>query len=58
MLRLFGELVKVAAGELWASLLDARECGDLRGHLRAWWAVMVGTTGPEDRYSVVGDYEQ
>ena len=57
MLRLGWELVKVAAGELWAALGDARECGDLQGHLRSWWGVMVGTAGPEDRYSVVGDYE-
>ncbi len=28
--------------ELWAALVDAAECGDLAGHLRAWWEVVRG----------------
>jgi len=53
MLRLGWELCKVAAGELWAVLVDARECGDLRGHLAAWWGLMVGRVDPEDTYRAV-----
>lgn len=53
MLQLFGELVKVAAGELWAALSDAKQEGDYRGHLRAWWAVMTGRVDPGDTYRAV-----
>ena len=36
-------------GELIGTLADWRECGDLRGHLAALWAVIVGRVTPEDR---------
>jgi hypothetical protein len=26
--------------ELWASFADWRQCGDLAGHLRAWWGAI------------------
>lgn len=36
-----------ALGELWHTLVDVRECGDLRGHLGAWWAVITGQVDPD-----------
>lgn len=44
------ELCKVAAGELRAALVDAAQEGDYRGHLAAWWALMVGRVDPQDTY--------
>lgn len=41
-------------GELWATLLDAVRCGDLRGHLAAWWAVASGRVTGETRAQVGG----
>jgi len=32
-----------ALRELAATLADAWECADLRGHLSAWWLVVSGT---------------
>lgn len=37
-----------AIGELWATLQDVGECGDLVGHLRAWWEVVRGRVTPDD----------
>lgn len=37
------ELIK----ELFATLWDWVQCGDLRGHLQAWWKVMCGQVTPE-----------
>lgn len=31
-----------ALRELAATLVDAWECADLRGHLASWWAVITG----------------
>jgi len=55
MLAMFGELVAIASGELWAALVDAKQTGDLWGHLRAWWDVMTGRVDPEARYRAVDD---
>jgi hypothetical protein len=38
--------------ELWASLCDWRRCGDLVGHLCAWWRVVTGRASAGDRYTV------
>ena len=35
--------------EMWAILADAARCGDLRGHLAAWWHVIRGRVTPEAR---------
>ncbi len=53
MLQLFGELVRIAAGELWAALVDAKQTGDYAGHLAAWWGLMTGRVDPEARYRAV-----
>lgn len=47
------ELVKVAAGELRAALVDAAQEGDYRGHLAAWWGLMTGRVDPQDCYKAV-----
>ena len=52
MFSLLAEWVKVAAGELRAALVDAKACGDYRGHIRAWWGLMTGKVAPEDRYTL------
>jgi len=54
-LAMFGELVAIASGELWAALVDAKQTGDLWGHLRAWWDVMTGRVDPEARYRAADD---
>jgi len=33
--------------ELIATLWDTVLCGDLRGHLQAWWSVISGRVTPE-----------
>ena len=53
MFGLLAEWFKVAAGELRAALVDAGECGDLRGHLAAWWGLMTGRVDPQDCYKAV-----
>lgn len=40
-------------GELVATLWDALRYGDLKGHLRAWWAVVQGEVGPDTAEWVV-----
>jgi len=37
------ELIK----ELLTTLWDWVQCGDLRGHLQAWWSVVSGRVTPE-----------
>ncbi len=49
---LLAELVKVAAGELLATLRDAKQEGDWPGHLAAWWGLMVGRVDPQDTYTL------
>jgi len=39
-----------AVRELWACLLDWRQCGDLWGHLVAWWQVVTGQVSDADRW--------
>jgi len=34
--------IREALRELAATLADAWRCGDLRGHLSAWWEVVTG----------------
>lgn len=40
--------------ELWAVLVDAKQEGDLWGHLAAWWAVVRGRVDPEACYRLAG----
>lgn len=35
--------------ELWATVADARRCGDLVGHMAAWRAVSRGAVRDTDR---------
>ncbi len=43
-----------AIRELAATWQDWRECGDLRGHLRAWLEVVRGAVTEGDRVSLAG----
>ena len=39
--------------ELWATLCDVWKCGDLPGHLAAWWAVATGQVTASGRVRLV-----
>lgn len=52
MFSLLAEWAKVAAGELRAALVDAKQEGDYLGHIRAWWGLMTGRVDPEDRFTL------
>jgi hypothetical protein len=48
-LHVFGIGARAALAELRATLADVARCGDLAGHLVAWWDVVTGETHADDR---------
>ena len=46
---MFGKVLS----ELWSTICDYAECGDLRGHLRALIGVLLGRVTEHDRYGLV-----
>jgi hypothetical protein len=41
--------VWTAVKELALTLADVLECGDMRGHIVAWWEVVTGKVTPDSR---------